>query len=279
MSATDAESAARFDRGLIRLRGYLTGFDDAGLERALRHFRIAARMSPKNANYWVGLGFALDLQDESAAALAAMRRAHQLEPADEEAEVFVLTLLAQTGQETEALSGIAELAARSGVDIQLLRRDLAAAGMRDDALTLLYNGFLHPRNFVRSRLEDAMDRVERFDASKGKLVEADPDDCRDRLTALEREVEAGRVPSSLRHLIPWVLRLGVGDDPCRAMLVEGLTAEEREEVILDFRGFAASVHTWLDSFDAGSMPPEAAAFMYALLAVEEMDSNHLPPDP
>jgi tetratricopeptide (TPR) repeat protein len=273
MSSRDAESAALYDRGLVELRHYMTDFDDADLARAVGYFRTATQLSPGNANYWVGLGFALDTKAEYNAALTAMRRATELDPADEEAKVFVLTLLAEAGLETEALPATEELAARTGVDIELLRRDLVAAGMPVDARTILSNGFLHPRNFVRSRLEDAADRAERSIASWDSHLEADLEDCHDRRAELEREVELDRVPPNLRDLVPWVLRLGVGDDPCRAILIDELTQDERDEALQDFREYASAVHAWLDSFGEGSLPPEAAAFMYALLAAEEMNGR------
>ena len=271
MNSKDAESASRFDLGLVELKRFLVDFDETDLERAIDYFRTATQLCSGNANYWVGLGFALDMKDESNAALDAMRRATELDPADEEAEVFVLTLLAEAALETEALSGLEELAARTGFDLDSLRHDLVAAKMPVDALTILKNGFLHPRNFVRSRLEDAMDRVELSNASCGSHGEDNLDDCHDRLSELEREVALDRVPQILRHLIPWVIRLGVGDDPCRAILVAKLTRDERDEALQDFREYHSAVHAWLDSFGEGALSSEASAFMYTLLAIEEMD--------
>ena len=272
MNSNNAKSMALFNRGLIELGRFLMDFEGAALARAVGYFHSATRLSPGNANFWVGLGFALDIKDEANAALVAMRRAAELDPADEEAEVFVLTLLAEAGLETEALSRIEALAARTGVDIESLRQDLIMADMPVDTLAILQNGFLHPRNFVRSRLEDAIDRVERSNATRDSHVEIEIEDCHDRRAELEHEFETERVPPALRQLVPWVLRFGVGDDPCRAILVNELTQDEKDQAIRDLREYGSEVHLWLDSYGEGSFSSEAAAFMYALLAVEEMNT-------
>lgn len=273
MNSNDAKSTALFKRGLVELGHFLMYFEDAVLARAVGYFQSATRLSPGNANYWIGLGFALDIKGDANAALVAMRRAAELDPADEEAEVFVLTLLAELGLETEALSRTEELAARTGVDLESLRHDLIVADMPVDTLTILRNGFLCPRNFVRSRLEDAIDRAERSNAARDSHLEIELEDCHDRRAKLEREVELDRVPPALRQLVPWVLRFGVGDDPCRAILVDELTQDERDQALRDLREYGSEVHAWLDSYDEGSLPPEAAAFMYALLAAEEMHTE------
>lgn len=273
MKTGDSESAARFDRGLVELRCYQMQFDEAALARAVASFRAATQLSPGTSEYWVALGFALDAKDDPGAALAALRRATELDPADEEAEVFVLTLLAEAGLEAEALSGIEAVADRTGVDLDSLRREIQEAEMPLDARALLENGFLRPRNFVRSRLDDAMDRAERALDPLGSGLEADLEDCRDRLAELEREIEPDAVPAAFRHLVRWVLRLGVGDDPCRALLIDELKQDERAEVMRDFEEHAAAIHTWLDSFDDGAFPAEATAFMYSLLALEEMKTQ------
>ncbi len=272
MNSIDKESAALFNRGLVELGRYNMAFDEAALTRAVGYFYSATRISPGIANYWVGLGFVLDIKDDASAALAAMRHAAELDPADEEAAVYVLTLLAEAGQETEALSGAEALASRTGVDLESLRRDLIEANMPVNALSILQNGFLRPRNYVRSRLDDAINRAERADASRNDHDKIELKECHDRRAELEREVELESVPPTLHQLIPWVLRLGVGDGPCRSLLVNELTQDEREQALRDFQEYAAKVHAWLDSYHESSLPPEAAAFMYASLAAEEMST-------
>lgn len=270
MSPETNQSEERFNAGLVELRRYLSDFDEAGLERAAGLFRAATRLSPSQPDYWVGLGYVLDMREEPEAALAAMRRAQELDTTDEEAEVYVLTLLAEAGDEAAALSGIEGLAARTDVDLKQLKQELAAAEMPIDALTILKNGFIYPRNFVRSRLEDLMDRAERSQGSSKKQVEADLEECREQLAELEREFDSARVPPDFRELVTWVLRLGVGDDPSRALLAETLSENEKDRFVRELRQLDVAVNAWLDSFSDKPLTPEAAAFMYTLLAAEEI---------
>jgi len=261
-----------FDRGLIELKLFLTDFNDSALEHAINFFRTATQLSPENANYWVSLGFALDMKDEPEGALTAMRRANKLDPTDEEVEVFVLTLLAEAGMEDEALSGIKELATRTSIDIESIRLGAIAIEMPSEALTLLKNGFIHPRNFIRSRLEDAMDQIERSKVSWKKLHLAELEDCYDRRTAIEQEINLDQIPSGLHDLVPWVLRLGVGDDPCREMLIKELSQDEKDAALQCIRDHASAVEDWLDSYGSKPLSSGAAAYMYTLLAAEEMNA-------
>jgi hypothetical protein len=57
------------------------------------------------------------------------------------------------------------------------------------------------------------------------------------------QLDPGKVPADLRDLLPLAQRWGIGDDVDRA---------------------------WLDTFKPGTMTDEAAAFMYAQLAIEDM---------
>jgi hypothetical protein len=45
--------------------------------------------------------------------------------------------------------------------------------------------------------------------------------------ALQRDFDPDRVPDELSDIVPWAVRLGVGDDVCQSRLVEGLTSGER----------------------------------------------------
>ncbi|MDJ0878377.1 MAG: hypothetical protein QNI86_07170, partial [Halieaceae bacterium] len=129
------------------------------------------------------------------------------------------------------------------------------------------------RNFIRSRLDDAMDRAERASDSDGSGTDSDLEECRRLQVELEQEVDPGGVPAEFRHLIPWILRLGVGDDPCRALVTEALDQGEREQAVEAFSAHAAAINAWLDSFGDESFPPEAAAFLYSLLALEELQAH------
>ena len=79
------------------------------------------------------------------------------------------------------------------------------------------------------------------------------------------------IPPELRHLAPLASAWGVGDDVDRSKKVDGSTPEERTALRAAVLPHDARITAWLDSFPQGSvMPDEAAAFMYMLLAIEEM---------
>ena len=130
------------------------------------------------------------------------------------------------------------------------------------------------RNFVRSGLEDAMERSHRRRDPEewAERTEAERRKCAEMQDELRNSINPDRVPSGLRDLTPWAIRLGVGDDVCRNGLAEGLTPAERSALLRAIRKQATSIHVWLDAFGDKPMTPEAAAFMYLLLVVEEMNT-------
>ena len=128
-------------------------------------------------------------------------------------------------------------------------------------MTIVRDGFRQARNFARSRFEEAIGRAERSNTAR---------DGHARRAELESEVELDSVSLSLRQQIPRVLRYGVGDEPSRAIIVNELTQDERVQAVRDLEKSGSEVQAWLDSFGGDSLPPEAAAFMHAILAVEQM---------
>lgn len=78
------------------------------------------------------------------------------------------------------------------------------------------------------------------------------------------------VPADLRHLTPLAQAWGRGDDVERLAKVDNATPAERAELRRAVGPVQARITQWLDSFGSGEMSPEAAAFMYMQLAVEEM---------
>ncbi|GMV06232.1 MAG: hypothetical protein AMXMBFR53_25080 [Gemmatimonadota bacterium] len=262
-----------FHQGLTEVERYFYEFDDATLTRAVAAFRAATEADPGHVMSWSALGFALDAAGRPEAALAALRRAATLDPTDHDVEVFVMTLLSEGGAEAAAMGAVEAAADRQGVDLAALREELAAAGMPTDVHTLILNGFIRARNFLRSRLEDEIERMRKHADAAGwaRLREAEEKICEDMLLELEREVDGEHVPAEFRAMTAWAARLGLGDDYCRARMAEGLAPEERAEVREAVREHASDIQAWLDTFEPGSMPPEAAAFMYLLLSVEEMD--------
>lgn len=83
-------------------------------------------------------------------------------------------------------------------------------------------------------------------------------------------LDPAQVPGELRPLVPLVQEWGIGDDVERGTKIERATPAERERLRAGLAPHQARITTWLDSFPSGAMTPEAAAFMYAQLAVEEM---------
>ena len=269
--AVQAEDQYR--RGLAELDRYLFDFESGSLAHAVEAFRLATDHGSHTSSYWVGLGFALDASDSPREALTAFERAYALDPEDEEVEVFVLTLLSELGPEKEALAAVEARAERTGVDLESLRSELAEAEMVCDARTLVMNAFIRARNFVRSRLEDEIERLRRAQDPDdwARQGDADEQNCVQLQAELESSMDAECVPEGFREVTPWAVRLGVGDDVCRSTLVENLTASERSEVLGVIGDHATSIHRWLDGFEDRPLTPEAGAFMYLLLGLEETD--------
>ncbi len=270
-----ARAEGHFDRGLAELHQYLFHFMEAALPRAVDAFRLATTLAPNKASHWVALGSALDASDLPVEAMAALRHANEVDPEDNEVEIFVLTLLSESGPEREAMAAVEALAKRNGVDLESLRRELADAGMPVNARALLMNGFLRARNFLRSTLEDAIERSHRVHDPEewARQAESEQRDCFETQEELQDNLNPNQVPDGLHDVMPWAIRLGVGDDVCRSMLVERLTTGERSSLLRVIRKHASSIHSWLDTFQDKPMTPEAAAFMYLLLGVEEKNTT------
>jgi hypothetical protein len=83
-------------------------------------------------------------------------------------------------------------------------------------------------------------------------------------------LDLGKVPADLRHLVPLVQQWGIGDDVDRSERIQRATEAERSELRAAFGPRAQRITEWLDSYRGQNMPDEAAAFMYAQLAIEEM---------
>jgi len=267
-----ASGEARFEQGLRELDRYLFHLEDAALPHAIQSFRAATELTPQHLESWVALGFALDAAGIPDEAATALRCARKIAPDDQEIEVFVTTLLSESGPESEALESVRALAERRGVDLESLRSNLNAADMPTDSRTVLLNGFLSARSFVRSRLEDLIARQARCTEATLQAA-ADEDECDALQEDLRASLDVDCLPGQFRELTPWVIRLGIGDDVCRGLLMEDLTRAERAELHRLIQLHAPRVHDWLDKFDDESMTPEAAAFMYLLLGVEEMGAS------
>ncbi len=276
LEGPDAQS--RYASGVVLLTHALEEDAPDLLRRARAVLREAVALDDTSAVSHAMLGHALD-HDEStlADALAAVERAHRLEPSNVLHEVYWLTLRAEQAEEDsngEALlrGDIERAAVRQGIDLASIADDLEAARFPVNARTLLKNGFLHARNFFSAFLRDEYERIlEQAEPGRAAaMAKREAKECEARRKDLERRTRTSRVPEPFRHLTPWAQRLGVGDDGCRARFTAQLTDVERSALEAAVTPYAAQIHAWLDTFAAGRMTPEAEAFLYLLLAREEL---------
>jgi tetratricopeptide (TPR) repeat protein len=243
------------------------------LMEARRHLESAIARRPKHGASHAALGYTNDqLGGREEQALACFREALRLAPRDRISEVYALTLLAEMGREQQALTGIRVAGQRHQLDIAKLRRELATAGLRADARTLLTNEFIHARNFMRSAIADEGERIrnEREPGRAERKAAAERKVCREHQKALARGFDASRVPAEIRALAPWASRYGVGDDVCRPLLLMRLTKAQRAKLIRGVDAHAREIQAWLDGFPRGRMTTEGAAFLYLAEGVEEI---------
>ncbi|HEX7338225.1 MAG TPA: hypothetical protein VF252_13540 [Gemmatimonadales bacterium] len=94
-----------------------------------------------------------------------------------------------------------------------------------------------------------------------------------RLYAQNRPVvrlDPSQVPPNLRHLVPLAEKWGIGDDIMRGDYINRVNDAAKRELHDSFYGPYEEITAWLSSFGDRPMSDEAAAFMYALGALDEM---------
>jgi Flp pilus assembly protein TadD len=266
----DAEARRQLAVQLLSLHGWTPR--RPLLSQARDELVRAIELRPKNAPSHALLGHVYDLEGEGKRALACFREARRLKPRDRVYDVYVLTLLVEHGSRKETLAEIQAAASRQRVDLVRLRRDLRTAGVRPDAKALLDNGFIRARNFFKSSLADEAERIlNALEPGRARAqAAAEHTRCAGDQRALRRSFQASRVPRPVRALAKWASRYGVGDDACRGYLLERLPKKSRAALIRQVDSHAKSIQSWLDTFSGRSMPPEAAAFMYLALGVDEI---------
>ncbi len=273
VAAEAGDAAARYKLAVLLLEAHHWSRERRQVSRARDVLKEAVKRRPKHAPSHAVLGYIYDNSGLRAAkhALACMREAHRLNPRDRICEVYLITLLQESGREKEALAAITAAAPRHKVDLKKVRRELAKARFRADAASLLMNGFIRARNFLKSRLGDEAERI--LNSLKPGRAQreaaAQHERCVQDQRELERSFDASRVPESVRALSRWASRYGLGDDYCRPFLLKRLAKKQRAELVRAVNRHATAIHAWLDTFAAGKMPAEAAAFMYLTLGVEE----------
>lgn len=271
------DSDVRFELAVLLLNEFVRHDDATVLHRARARLLEAVRLCPTHAPSHAALGYTYDADrevDAAAAALASWREALRLQSTNRVYQVYVVALVCETSPDDVAMEEVRALARRQQVDLDRLEREIAEAGMPNDARTLLSNAFISPRNFFRSWLADEETRILRVPAAtSGRRRRHDADrSCRDAQRALAQQFSGARVPAPLRALAASARRLGVGDDVCRPRLVARLTTRDRDTLVRNVQALSPAIHAWLDSFGDAPLSTEAAAFMYLALAVEELDS-------
>ena len=85
--------------------------------------------------------------------------------------------------------------------------------------------------------EKGVDFKSHLDGSKFFLT---PEDVVD----IQNTLDSDQVPAGLHDVMPWAIRLGVGDDVCRSMLLERLTTGERSSLHGVILNAARRTKTW-----------------------------------
>ena len=267
----DADALYRL--ALLRLDEYIWAKGREQLRQARDALRRAVSLRPGHAPSQAALGYVNDHLGARNAkqALECMREARRLNPRDKIYEIYLITLLHEAGHEEEALAEVKAAAPRHGVDLKALQGELAAAGAKPDMDGLL-QGFIRPRNFLKSRLGDEAERVlSRPQPGRAQReAVAQHTRCAEDQRDLARRFRAARVPVDLRALSVWASKYGIGDDVCRPYLMKRLQKKQREQLVRLVDQHASALHAWLDSFAEGGMTDEAAAFMYLAQGVEEI---------
>ena len=277
VAAEAGDADARYKLAVLLIEVHQWTQERRELSLARDVLKQALKKRPGHAPSHAVLGYLHDQAGVRGAkqALACMSEAHRLDPRDKTYEVFWIALLSESGQERAALAAIKAAAPRHGVDLKKMLRELAKAKFPADSASLLMNGFLYPRNFLKSRLGDEAERIQnRLQPGRGKReAAAEHERCLQDQRELERSFDASRVPESLRALSSLAARYGVGDDVCRPYLLQRLQKKQRAQLVRTVDRLATPLQAWLDSFPEGKMPAEAAAMMYLALGAEEIRGN------
>ncbi len=105
-------------------------------------------------------------------------------------------------------------------------------------------------------------------AGCGYLAEKTPESSQQALVT----IDPTKVPDDLRSLVSIVQEWGIGDDVDRGRKVDAASPDERARLRQALTPYHTRITAWLDSFGATSLSEEAAAFMYAQLALDEIDA-------
>jgi tetratricopeptide (TPR) repeat protein len=270
------DAGAHFELGLMAWYvGRLLYIGPRGLSarrpwwrEAVRALERAIALDPDLARALALLGLIRREMGSPATARPLLERAVRLRPDDRAYAGQLLAVLADLRRATDLTRWTRRVARRQGVSLGAVCRELRKARFPADPYTVVLNAFPGYRRDLDSTALDEVDAVrlrrERWSADAGELAQAE------RARRAIR-IDRRRVPAPLRPLVPLARRWGVGDDAHRDTLQRAATAVEWRAVrrALSTR-VGRAIHAWIDTYEAGRMAPEAAAFMYLLLAGEEM---------
>lgn len=113
------------------------------------------------------------------------------------------------------------------------------------------------------------------DASKNG-AEVASDEPKQQINSVSAEaattrLDPSQVPADIRDLTALAEKWGIGDDVKRSEFQAAASSAEKAALKRALEGRNQRITQWIDSFPGGSaMSPEAAAFMYMQLGLDEM---------
>jgi hypothetical protein len=116
--------------------------------------------------------------------------------------------------------------------------------------------------------------VKAVDLKHGEILPSAEIQKKYQLSSEERvplRLDEKRVPDDLRDLIPIVEKWGIADDIIRGDFQSKASQAEKDALRKALTGRNSRITKWLDTFSEKlPMTPEAAAFMYMQLGLDEM---------
>ncbi len=86
----------------------------------------------------------------------------------------------------------------------------------------------------------------------------------------EIKLDKQKIPKDLHNLIPYAEKWGIRDDIIRADFEKKSSESDKAKLKNALKGHIKKTNEWLDTFNKKKMSNEASAFMYMLLAADEM---------
>ncbi len=200
---------------------------------------------------------------------ASIRRALRIDTTNGVYLRLLLACLLAQEKETLASRWLRKLADLEGVDLSSLKAELRKVDFPTDTYTLMQNAFPNAVGWFESTLWDEIEQTQLGEPSKS-FIDAEI------MVEIKKfrieKMDARKVPRDFRSLIPIVMMWGIGDDVARGTFVQRATKSQKCQVRQALPDkVRRCINDWLDGFGDGStMTDEAAAFLYLLLAYEQL---------